>query len=106
MKDKSEKRMAAGCFVVAAIFFMILAIYQCTAERQAKQNVRQSAPLPSRPDTIRHKTKTVIGIPIPTDDEETDNDLYDNPDFDDLIPGDEYDEEFVDRDEGDPELYE
>lgn len=39
-------------------------------------------------------------------DEEEDGDLYDDPDFDDLIPGDEYDEEFVDRDQGDPELYE
>ena len=34
-----------------------------------------------------------------------DIDPYDNPDFDDLIPGEEYDEEFVDRDTGDPELY-
>ena len=32
-------------------------------------------------------------------------DPYDDPDFDDLVPGEEYDEEFVDRSEGDPELY-
>ena len=36
---------------------------------------------------------------------ETDDDPYDNPDFDDVIPGEEYDEEFVDRSKGDPELY-
>ena len=32
-------------------------------------------------------------------------DPYEDPDFDDLVPGEEYDEEFVDRSEGDPELY-
>ncbi len=32
-------------------------------------------------------------------------DPYDNPDFDDLIPGEEYDERFVDRSTGDFELY-
>ena len=37
--------------------------------------------------------------------EDDDKDSYDNPDFDDLIPGEEYDEEFVDRSKGDPELY-
>ena len=40
---------------------------------------------------------------IGTDDD--DRDPYDDPDFDDLIPGEEYDEEFVDRSQGDPELY-
>lgn len=34
----------------------------------------------------------------------TDGDQADNPDFDDDIPGDEHDEEFIDN-EGDPELY-
>ena len=43
------------------------------------------------------------GITIETDDD--DRDPYDDPDFDDLIPGEEYDEEFVDRSQGDPELY-
>ncbi|MBQ9670148.1 MAG: hypothetical protein IJV23_03925 [Prevotella sp.] len=38
-------------------------------------------------------------------DEDDDGDPYDNPDFDDLFPGEEYDEEFVDRSEGDHELY-
>ena len=46
----------------------------------------------------RHKTYLVK-------DKGEDKDLYDNPDFDDLIPGEEFDEEFVDRSEGDPELY-
>lgn len=35
-----------------------------------------------------------------------DYDPYDDPNFDDLIPGEEYDEEFIDRSTGDPELYE
>ena len=43
------------------------------------------------------------GIVIDTDDD--DLDPYDDPDFDDLIPGEEYDEEFVDRSQGAPELY-
>lgn len=43
------------------------------------------------------------GIVFGTDDD--DRDPYDDPDFDDLIPGEEYDEEFVDRSQGDPELY-
>ena len=34
----------------------------------------------------------------------TDGDQADNPDFDDDIPGDEHDEEFIGN-EGDPELY-
>ena len=37
--------------------------------------------------------------------DDDDIDPYDDPDFDDLFPGDEYDEEFVDRSKGDPELY-
>lgn len=37
--------------------------------------------------------------------DDDDTDPYDDPDFDDLIPGEEYDEEFVDRSTGDPELY-
>lgn len=36
---------------------------------------------------------------------ETDDDPYDDPEFDDVIPGEEYDEEFVERSKGDPELY-
>ena len=39
-------------------------------------------------------------------DDDDDVDPYDDPDFDDLIPGEEYNEEFVDRSIGDPELYE
>lgn len=39
------------------------------------------------------------------EDEDEDIDPYEDPDFDDLFPGEEYDEEFVDRSKGDPELY-
>lgn len=57
-------------------------------------------------DSIRNSVSTKKGkggITIGTDDD--DRDPYDDPDFDDLIPGEEYDEEFVDRSQGDPELY-
>lgn len=57
-------------------------------------------------DSIRKSVSTKrgnSGIVIDTDDD--DLDPYDDPDFDDLIPGEEYDEEFVDRSQGDPELY-
>lgn len=57
-------------------------------------------------DSIRKSVSTKKGkgeIIIGTDDD--DRDPYDDPDFDDLIPGEEYDEEFVDRSQGDPELY-
>ncbi|MBR1793585.1 MAG: hypothetical protein IJ764_08120 [Bacteroidales bacterium] len=50
-------------------------------------------------DTLRPKIKDDGG-------DDDDVDPYDDPDFDDLIPGEEYDEEFVDRSIGDPELYE
>ena len=57
-------------------------------------------------DSIRKSVSTKKGkggIIIGTDDD--DRDPYDDPDFDDLIPGEEYEEEFVDRSQGDPELY-
>lgn len=48
----------------------------------------------------KSRYKTYLGK-----DNGADKDLYDDPNFDDLIPGEEYDEEFVDGSEGDPELY-
>lgn len=125
--EESEKKAAAGCFVVMALFFLVLGVYQCNEEQQPKQKVKSSVtivplmsneerqpeqkvkPSSSAPLTntapVRQKAKTTTSTFTPEDDEETDGDPYDNPDFDDLIPGEEYDEEFVDRDEGDPELY-
>lgn len=38
-------------------------------------------------------------------DYETDEDLYGNPDFDDFIPNEEYNEEFINQLEEGPELY-
>lgn len=49
--------------------------------------------------------KAAISTFTPTKNENADSDPYDNPDFDDLIPGEEYDEEFVDRSKVDHELY-
>ena len=106
--NKSEEKIASGCFVIVALFFLGIAVHFCSAERerqQVKQTIKRSSPTPLRTDTTHHKTKRSTNTFIPTDDEEAYEDLYDNPDFDDLIPGDEYDEEFVDRSEGDPELY-
>ena len=105
-KEESEKKATVGCLVVAALFFLVLGVYQCNEDRQAEQKVKPSAtaPLTNTPP-VRQKTKTTTNAFTPADDEETDGDPYDNPNFDDLVPGEEYDEEFVDRDEGDPELY-
>ena len=58
-------------------------------------------------DSVRKSVsnnKRTGSLVIGTDDD--DRAPYDDPDFDDLIPGDEYDEEFVERSQGDPELYE
>ena len=55
-------------------------------------------------NTVRNRKPTDKFVVSSCDDD--DRDPYDNPDFDDLIPGEEYDEEFVDRSQGDPELYE
>ena len=103
-KEESEKKAAAGCLVVAALFFLVLGIFQCREERQSRQEVKPPATAPLKNTApVRQKTKTAASTFTLT--EETDGDPYDNPDFDDLIPGEEYDEEFVDRSEGDPELY-
>ena len=55
-------------------------------------------------NTVRNRKPT--GRFFIVDDAKEYRDPYDDPDFDDLIPGEEYDEEFVDRSQGDPELYE
>ena len=105
-KEESERKATVGCLVVAALFFLVLGISQCNEEQQAEQKVKPSATVPlMNTAPVRQKTKTTVSTLTSADDEETDGDLYDNPNFDDLIPGEEYDEEFVDRDEGDPELY-
>ena len=105
-KEESEKKATVGCLVVAALFFFVLGVFQCNEERQTEQKVKPSATAPlMNTAPVRQKTKTTVSTLTSADDEETDGDLYDNPNFDDLIPGEEYDEEFVDRDEGDPELY-
>lgn len=107
-KDKTEKKIAAGCLFVVALFFLVLAVYQCNEERKGmnvKEEIRLSATPPPIVDTTMCTKRNAIGIVTPAADEDPDGDPYDNPDFDDLIPGEEYDEEFVDRSEGDRELY-
>ena len=55
-------------------------------------------------NTIKERKRVNI---TSKDDELDDDDIdpYEDPDFDDLFPGEEYDEEFIDRSTGDPELY-
>ena len=107
-KDKTEKNTTVGCLLILALFFFVLAVYQCNderQERQAKQEIKLSYTKSFIADTTEYTKRTASGSFTPTNDEETDGDPYDNPDFDDLFPGEEYDEEFVDRSEGDRELY-
>jgi len=57
-------------------------------------------------NTVNGRKKGNISLGKNEDeDEDEDIDPYEDPDFDDLFPGEEYDEEFVDRSKGDPELY-
>ena len=113
-----DNKTTAGCFVLIAVFILAVAIGLHNEEKEKRQN-KQEITYPtintSSTDDIHHKkentaitqTNSIATIPATTsgDDENDDNDLLENPDFDDLIPGDEYDEEFVDRSTGDPELY-
>ncbi|WP_279113056.1 hypothetical protein [Hoylesella timonensis] len=107
-KDKTEKKTAAGCLIIVALFFIVLAVYQYNEEKQARQvrqEIKHLTPASFRADTIIRRNRIVTGALSPTTSKDADSDSYDNPDFDDLIPGEEYDEEFVDRSEGDRELY-
>ena len=113
-----DNKTTAGCFVLIAVFILAVAIGLHNEEKEKRQN-KQEITYPtintSSNDDIHHKkenttvtiTNSIATIPATTsgDDENDDDDLLENPDFDDLIPGDEYDEEFVDRSTGDPELY-
>ena len=58
-------------------------------------------------NTVRNRKPTGKFVVYDNDDYDDDDDYrdpYENPNFDDVIPGDEYDEEFLGS-EGDPELY-
>lgn len=97
---------------------VLVGLYTCTAyfalrerERQTmihKQGEEVNGRMRKAVDSVKHlnqsmknnSNKTYLGK-----DSGEDKDYYDDPDFDDLIPGEEFDEEFVDRSEGDPELY-
>lgn len=80
--------------------------YRKDAERREK--IRQGMELSRRHnDSIRNSMKNRKGNIFFTTGKESDDDKdpYDDPDFDDLFPGEEYDEEFVDGSTGDLELY-
>lgn len=117
---KLSKEFWRGLWVTALVMGCL---YGCTAyyalqERKQKEEFRRRDnehreailrgldSIRLHNDSIRKSVRTKKGkggITIETDDD--DRDPYDDPDFDDLIPGEEYDEEFVDRSQGDPELY-
>ena len=117
-KGNYDNKTTAGCFVLIAVFILAVAIGLHNEEKEKRQN-KQEITYPtintSSTDDIHRKkentavtiTNSIATIPATTsgNDENDDDDLLENPDFDDLIPGDEYDEEFVDRSTGDPELY-
>lgn len=56
-------------------------------------------------NTIKERKRVNITSKDDELDDDDDIDPYEDPDFDDLFPGEEYDEEFIDRSTGDPELY-
>ena len=108
--DKQERGCASGCLVVVALFFIVLMVMQCNEEQASKRPAASPTPTYSAPpptDTAQkssHKPTKFYHANKGIEDED-DIDPYDAPDFDDLFPGEEYDEEFVDRSIGDPELY-
>ena len=111
--EQSQKKAGVGCLLVAALFFFVLACLLNTKNDKEDAANRESTSIPFSSDTTKQRTKTNTGkfyqAETSKDDEEDDDDElyddpYDNPDFDDLFPGEEYDEEFIDS-QGDPELY-
>ena len=100
-----------------------LTIYFALQERHHKDEIRRQKVEKQRlfeeksrwRDSIKHHYDSVANIVNgrkkgnislgKNEDEDEDIDPYEDPDFDDLFPGEEYDEEFVDRSKGDPELY-
>ena len=113
---------------VTIIFLSILygiTIYFALQERERnqerrrveaeQQRIREEKYLQWR-DSFRHYNESIANtikerkrVNITSKDDELDDDddidPYEDPDFDDLFPGEEYDEEFIDRSTGDPELY-
>ena len=80
--------------------------YRKDTERRVK--IRQGLELSRRHnDSIRHsmKNKKRNAVFEAGKEGDDDKDPYDDPDFDDLFPGEEYDEEYVDGSTGDLELY-
>lgn len=101
-----------------------ITIYFALQERERKQEQRRIGAEQQRIreekdlrwlDSVRHhhdsiantiKGRERVNTNFKNSEQDDDDiDPYDDPDFDDLFPGDEYDEEFVDRSKGDPELY-
>jgi hypothetical protein len=95
------------------------AMYTCTAyfaiqDRERQEEIHKHGEevygrMHRAVDSVKHqhlnKSKVNSHGKLFGKDDGEDNDPYDDPDFDDLVPGEEYDEEFVDRSKGDPELY-
>ena len=116
---KPNKSFWQGLLVFVIIMGTLLGctIYMALRERNKKEQFRQinqerierikrSIELSKHHnDSVRATMKLSAGE-MKYEKTDDSRDPYDNPDFDDLIPGEEYDEEFVDRSQGDLELYE
>ena len=113
-QDNLGNKGAAGCFTLFAIIFFAAAIVTNTKEHKIRRE-NQGITYPSvntlSTDDVYNKTENIVMpktesiITTASKANDDDEDPLENPDFDDLVPGDEFDEEFVDGSTLDPELY-
>lgn len=112
----------SGCLALVVIFVALCVIMQCNDARSKRYNKQAQPETPSHIAPAPKKATETQPEPVSTapspsqvqetynttrnmsDEEEMYGDQYDNPDFDDAVPGDEFDEEFMGS-EGDPEVY-
>ena len=112
----------SGCLALVVIFVALCVIIQCNDARSKRYNKQAQPETPSHIAPAPKKSTETQPEPVSTapsqsqvqetynttrtmsDEEEMYGDQYDNPDFDDAVPGDEFDEEFMGS-EGDPEVY-
>lgn len=113
----------SGCLALVVIFVALCVIMQCNDARSKRYNKQAQpetpsyiAPAPKKSTETPPQSASTASSPTSqtqetynmtsnmSDEEEMYGDQYDNPDFDDAVPGDEFDEEFMGS-EGDPEVY-
>ena len=127
-EERMERYALSGCGCIVFFVLLALAVCICCGEREMRRiraeqeieqkrlrverEMREAGQKRRRADAralnrerARHEQGVGASERFSPDNAGEDGDPYDDPDFDDLFPGEEYDEEFVDRDMGDPELY-